>query len=243
MSFLWPSYDDRLRELCERARGGDRDAFRALYGELYGPVARYVSRRVARPADAEDLVARVFHRLLERLPEIDASRGSVRMFVLAMARNAVIDHVRTRRRDVPADEALGLLVDEAGTPLDALVREEDLKELRALLLELPDDTREMLALRYGDGLRHGAIAELFGMEVSAVKQRFSRALKALRARLQGEEPPARERAGGVKARAAADADADAVADADAGAGAGADAGAIAAAGAKDSKGAVIDVRI
>ncbi len=183
MSFLWPSYDDRLRELCARARDGDRDAFRALYAELYGPVAKFVARRIGRREDAEDLVAKIFHKLLERLPEIDQARGSVRMFVLSMARNAVIDHVRTRRGAVPVEDVL--LVDEAGTPLDALLREEDLRDLRAVLLELPDDTREMLALRYGDGLRHGEIAELYGINVAAVKQRFSRALRALRERLRG----------------------------------------------------------
>ncbi|HZF55555.1 MAG TPA: sigma-70 family RNA polymerase sigma factor [Polyangiaceae bacterium] len=183
MSFLWPSYDDRLRELCARARAGDRDAFRALYAELYGPVAKFVARRIGRREDAEDLVAKIFHKLLERLPEIDQARGSVRMFVLSMARNAVIDHVRTRRGAVPIEDVL--LVDEAGTPLDALLREEDLRDLRAVLLELPDDTREMLALRYGDGLRHGEIAELYGINVAAVKQRFSRALRALRERLRG----------------------------------------------------------
>lgn len=192
MSFLWPSYDDRLRELCARARAGDRDAFRALYAELYGPVAKFVARRIGRREDAEDLVAKIFHKLLERLPEIDQARGSVRMFVLSMARNAVIDHVRTRRGAVPIEDVL--LVDEAGTPLDALLREEDLRDLRAVLLELPDDTREMLALRYGDGLRHGEIAELYGINVAAVKQRFSRALRALRERLSGarEEIEGRE---------------------------------------------------
>lgn len=192
MSFLWPSYDDRLRELCARARAGDRDAFRALYAELYGPVAKFVARRIGRREDAEDLVAKIFHKLLERLPEIDQARGSVRMFVLSMARNAVIDHVRTRRGAVPIEDVL--LVDEAGTPLDALLREEDLRDLRAVLLELPDDTREMLALRYGDGLRHGEIAELYGINVAAVKQRFSRALRALRERLRGgrEEIEGRE---------------------------------------------------
>ncbi len=193
MSFLWPSYDDRLRELCARARAGDRDAFRGLYAELYGPVTKFVARRIGRREDAEDLVAKIFHKLLERLPEIDEERGSVRMFVLAMARNAVIDHVRTRRGAVPIEDVL--LVDEAGTPLDALLREEDLRDLRAVLLELPDDTREMLALRYGDGLRHGEIAEMYGINVAAVKQRFSRALRALRERLGGARDKVGEAAG------------------------------------------------
>lgn len=108
------------------------------------------------------------------------------MFVLAMARSAVIDHLRAARSAVPMDDIEGTLAlaDEAGTPLDALVREEDLREVRALLLELPDDVREMFALRYGDGLKHGQIAAIMGIGVAAVKQRFSRALRDLKARLR-----------------------------------------------------------
>jgi RNA polymerase sigma-70 factor, ECF subfamily len=184
MSFLWPSPDDRLLDLIERAKRGDREAFRSLYLALYDPVARFVGRRIGSQADAEDLVSRVFWKLLDRLSEFDARRGSARMFVLSIARNAVIDHLRTRRNAVPVDDLGGVLVDEAGTPLDALVREEELREIRALVLELPEETREMLALRYGDGLKHGEIAEILGIEVAAVKQRFSRALKGLRERMR-----------------------------------------------------------
>jgi len=184
MSFLWPSPDDRLLDLIERAKRGDREAFRSLYLALYDPVARFIGRRIGSQADAEDLVSRVFWKLLDRLSEFDARRGSARMFVLSIARNAVIDHLRTRRDAVPVDELGGALVDEAGTPLDALVREEELREIRALVLTLPPETREMLALRYGDGLKHGEIAEIFGLEVAAVKQRFSRALKGLRERIR-----------------------------------------------------------
>ena len=46
--------------------------------------------------------------------------------------------------------------------------------------------REMLALRHADGLRHREIAELLGLSEVAVKQRMSRALRALRAELNPE---------------------------------------------------------
>lgn len=150
MSFLWPSQDDRQRELLERSRDGDRDAFRALYLELHGPVAAFVGRRVGRREDAEDLVARIFHRLLEQLGAFDVRRGSARIFVLAIARNLVIDHVRAARRDVPVDDLAGVLADEAGTPLEALLREEDLRDLRAALLEVPASTGSIEGRRAGE---------------------------------------------------------------------------------------------
>jgi RNA polymerase sigma-70 factor, ECF subfamily len=184
MSFFWPSQDDRWQELLERSRKGDRQAFRSLYLELYAPVAKFVGRRVHIREDSEDLSARVFHKLLERLGDFDARRGSVRMFVLSIARNLVIDHMRAARHTEQIDDLAGLLADETGTPLDTLVREEELRQVRAVLLELPPDVREMFALHYGDGLRHAEIAALLGLEVAAVKQRFSRTLRAMRAKLE-----------------------------------------------------------
>src|SRR5262245_47367981 len=183
MSFLWPSPDERLLDLIERAKRGDREAFRSLYLALYDPVARFIGRRIGSQADAEDLCSRVFWKLLDRLSVFDARRGSPRMFVLSIARNAVIDHLRTRHDAVPVDDLGGALVDEAGTPVDALVREEELCELRALVLELPEDMREILALRFGDGLKHVEIAQMLNLSVAAVKQRFSRTLSQLRERL------------------------------------------------------------
>lgn len=183
MSVFWPSRDEQLHELCMRARRGDRKAFQALYGALYEPVKSYVHRRVRSREDAEDLVARVFVRLLERFPEIDLSKGTLRMFVIAMTRNLVIDYRRARPKSDESAADLNALEDAAGTPLDALMHEEELECVKRVLVELPEDTREMLELRYGDGLRHKEIAELFGVQEAAVKQRFSRALRLLREKM------------------------------------------------------------
>ncbi|KYF81839.1 RNA polymerase sigma factor [Sorangium cellulosum] len=203
MSFLWPSRDDQLCELLDASRRGDRRAFRALYLELYDPVARFVARRVGRREDAEDLVARAFHKLLERLGEFDRRKGTPRMFVLSMARNLVIDHLRAARQEAPIDDLAGVLADEAGTPLDALVRGEELRAVRAALLELGAEAREVLVLRYGDGLKHQEIADLLGIRADAAKQRASRALRELKARLEARDEE--EAAGEARAEGVSDA--------------------------------------
>ncbi|WP_438029699.1 RNA polymerase sigma factor [Sorangium sp. So ce233] len=203
MSFLWPSRDDQLCELLDASRRGDRRAFRALYLELYDPVARFVARRVGRREDAEDLVARAFHKLLERLGEFDRRKGTPRMFVLSMARNLVIDHLRAARQEAPIDDLAGVLADEAGTPLDALVRGEELRAVRAALLELGAEAREVLVLRYGDGLKHQEIADLLGIRADAAKQRASRALRELKARIEARDEE--EAAGEARAEGVSDA--------------------------------------
>jgi RNA polymerase sigma-70 factor, ECF subfamily len=179
MSFLWPSRDDRQRDLLEAALRGQRDAFRTLYRELYGPVSSFVGRRIGHPQDTEDVVSIVFQKFLERLADYDARRGTVKTFVLAMARSAVIDWLRSVRDNVPVDELAGSIADSGESPLDAVVRDERRKLVHRALLELSAPSREVLVLRYGDGLSHAEIAELLGLKIDAVKQRASRALKEI----------------------------------------------------------------
>ena len=187
MSILWPSRDERHADLVRRARRGERRAFRRLFDELHDPVRRYVFRRVINKADAEDLVGKVFERVVERLDQFDPSRGALRPWVLRIARNAIIDHLRTRRVFAPFDTLGDPLPTEARDPLDDLIERERVELLADLVRELPAETKELIALRYGDGLRHREIAALQGLSVAAVKQRVSRARRELKARLHARE--------------------------------------------------------
>lgn len=184
-SLPWPLRDAWLSRLVVRAQRGDREAFRALYQALYAPVSRYVRRRVQRPADAEDVIGQVFFRLLEGLARIDPKRGSVLAYALGAARNALVDQARARLGSVPEEEAVGL-VDGAASPLERLVRSEEEAQVRAQLAALPAQTRELLVLRYAEGLRYAEIAQMLGLSEAAVRQRTSRAVRELRGRWSGQ---------------------------------------------------------
>jgi RNA polymerase sigma-70 factor (ECF subfamily) len=175
-----------------RARAGDARAFGALYDALHPRVWAFAARRCACAADAEDVVARTFHRLLERLERYQPRRGPVAAFALAIARNLLIDDARLRAQ---AREARGEAApDEAEDVPDALgqlVRAEELAALREALSKLPPDLRELFGLRFGDGLRTGEIAALLGVTDAAVRQRLSRGLRTLQETLSLEWPEAK----------------------------------------------------
>lgn len=177
----WPLRDAWLSRLVLRSQRGDREAFRDLYRALYGPVSRYVHRRVPSAADAEDLVGQVFFRLLESLDRIEPRRGSVLSYTLSMARNALVDNARSRAGMVP-EEAAAAVPDTGMGPLERLVGEEDAERVRLELARLPAETRELLMLRFGDGLRFAEVAQVMGLSEAAVRQRTSRAVRELRAR-------------------------------------------------------------
>jgi RNA polymerase sigma-70 factor (ECF subfamily) len=182
MSLLpWPLRDAWLSRLVVRSQRGDREAFRELYRALYPPVSRYLRRRVPNVADAEELENQVFFRLLESLERLESRRGSVLAYALSMARNALVDEVRRRAGQVPEEAAVAVPDLQAG-PLERLLGQEDTERVRTELARLPAETRELLMLRFGDGLRFAEVAQVLGLSEAAVRQRTSRAVRELRAR-------------------------------------------------------------
>lgn len=180
--------DLRILRWVVRSQSGDRDAFRQLYRALHGPVWRYVRARVPSDAQAEDVVAEVFFKLLEALPRFDPSRGTVVGYVLASARNALVDRARTQPH-VSLEAALAI-ADPSADAEYALSRREEGERLQRAMAGMDEQTRELLSLRYVDGLRHADIAAVVGLSDAAVRQRLSRAVRELKAALV--DPPLRE---------------------------------------------------
>ena len=142
-------------------------------------MARFVGRRVQQREDAEDVVSRTFERLLLRLEAFDETRGGALPFALAIARNFMLDDLRAKRPGVPIEEAGAQLV-ETHTPLAELLRDEEVRMAREKLEALAPEVRELLTLRYGDGLSTLEIGQLLGLSTAAVRQRLSRAVRSLR---------------------------------------------------------------
>jgi RNA polymerase sigma-70 factor, ECF subfamily len=182
----WESTVRFHARLARRAAAGDRDAFVALYRDLYPEVTRFVGRRAASAADAEDAVGQTFHRLLEALPRLDAARGSVLGYALTTARNALADQGRGRRAERgPGSGEAAEPADAHPGPLELLESRRDRAALAEVVAALPPESRQLLELRFGDGLRHAEIAALTGANEAAVKQRLSRLLRSLRGTLDG----------------------------------------------------------
>jgi len=180
----WPIREARLARLAARARKGERAAVITLYRALHPDVSRFVGRRVASRVEAEDAVAATFHRLLESLARLDGERGSVTGYALAVARTVLREGRRTRREafrleDAPEPE------DPRADALGRLLQGEAETLLRRRLADLPEDTRELLSLRFADGLRWSEIAAVLGEPEGALRQRSSRALRELRESLGG----------------------------------------------------------
>lgn len=175
--------DAPLDELARAASAGNVEAVGRLYDQLVGPIFRYIAVRVRSREDAEDLTHLVFERIVAALPRYRHDGKPFSAWAFRIARNAVIDHQRRNRRTEPLD--LMPERDDTGGPDAISLHEEEIRELRAAILQLTPDQREALILRYASGLSADEAAQVMGRRAGTIRGLTFRAIEALRRQLGG----------------------------------------------------------
>ncbi len=182
----WTASDRALeREMVERAQSGDPDAFAVLYEQMAERIYRYIFFRVNDESLAEDLAAEVFLRVWEHLPSYRPQNASVLAWVYTIAHNAVIDHYRTQRPTQPLDEALAIAAPEP-TPHEQSEFLFETRAVRDAMQCLTAEQREVLLLRFIDGMETDEIASRMRKTAGAVRALQMRGLQML-AKLLKEE--------------------------------------------------------
>ena len=161
-----------------------------MYEEQVWSVYGFFAYRLRCRADAEDLTQRTFERALRAWRSYDPHRAPVGAWLLAIARNLLIDHYRAdpaaRQRPLEEveEERLGSERPDPDLGIDPA--------LAAALSNLSPRARELIALRFGGDLSGPEIAELTGLSLANVQQILSRSLRRLRAELE-DQPFAKAR--------------------------------------------------
>lgn len=172
---------EQERELVKKARQ-DSMAFRELYSHYFSRIYAYVSYRIGRVQDAEDLVADTFLRVVERLEEFQwRGEGSFAAWLFRIAHNRVSDFYRRGCRvkgSVPLEELPEL---EASTllPADIVLQKEKFAHLRRLIGALSPRRQEIITLKFFGGLRNKEIAVLLGLDERTVASHLCRGLEDL----------------------------------------------------------------
>jgi RNA polymerase sigma-70 factor (ECF subfamily) len=174
--------DAAVQRLVEEARSGDSWAFGRLFDHFHEPIYRYIASRIQRPSDAEDLTQLVFVKALEALPRYEARGIPFGGWLFRLARNAVIDFVRTRHEHSELDTIVERAGSDAGPDQIALTRE-DIDAVAAALATLTDEQREAIALRFFAGLSAREAAEAMGKQEGTIRGLQFRAIAALRRQL------------------------------------------------------------
>jgi RNA polymerase sigma-70 factor (ECF subfamily) len=177
---------DRVEEqrLVAQAKRGERDAFAALYQAHVQAIFRYLVHRLNDREIADDLTGDVFVRAIEGLKDYTDTGRPFLAWLYRIAHARLVDHYRrTSRRPTETD------VDDLPIPVemdwdDRMLRQQAALALRTAIAQLTDEQQDVVILRFVEGHRLEAVAQLLGKNANAIKALQHRALKALEGRLR-----------------------------------------------------------
>jgi len=170
--------------LVRRAQDGDAEAFGELYDHYVGMVHRYVHHRVGDRPTAEDVTSETFVRALRRIDSLSFQGRDVGAWLVTIARNLVVDHVKSSRYRLEVTTADMRDADTlTDGPEDAVVQQLTNEKLVECIRELGPEQQECLALRFLHGLSVAETAEVMGKRDGAIKALQHRAVRRLAALL------------------------------------------------------------
>jgi RNA polymerase sigma-70 factor (ECF subfamily) len=168
----------------------DRAALAAAYDQYHLPIYRYIYRHVGEVETARDLAAETFRRLLVAVQQGHGPSENLKAWLYQAAHNLVIDYYRRQkhRAHLPLTEEL---VDGNDDPVSSAELQLSAGQVRAALQRLTPEQRQVIVLKYLEGLDNAEVAAILDKPVGAVKSLQHRALVALRSELacQPEEVP------------------------------------------------------
>jgi RNA polymerase sigma-70 factor (ECF subfamily) len=168
-------------QIIRQVLAGDREGFRSLVTRHQSAVCAAIRALRAGYDDWEDLAQEVFLKAYQHLGQFDPAKGSLRTWLLAIARNQCRSADR-RRVVLPAVRAIEPL--DHRSP-DLLATEmEWFARLDAALAALPDEQRLVFVLIEMQGLSHQEAAEIAETSVGTIKSRLFRAKEWLRETLR-----------------------------------------------------------
>jgi RNA polymerase sigma-70 factor (ECF subfamily) len=183
-----------LQPQDERSPGVEAAPDAAALGKIYDThlprIYEFFARRIEDRSIAEELTTATFERAFGAAGR-DGAPGSVAGFLYRVAASAVVDHARRRRKPIPKGvrardhdkpgdrEAAEALANEAATRSYGAAIERS--RLRQAFTRLPDEDRNLIVLRYFDGLEIDEICAITGASRQSLAIDLHRALRALRA--------------------------------------------------------------
>jgi RNA polymerase sigma-70 factor (ECF subfamily) len=163
--------------LIAQAKAGDRDAFADLVARHYDFMHRVAWKWCGSRADAEDIAQEVCARLGRSIRSF-AGQGAFTTWLYALTLNAARDHGRKAARETRKAKAFGVHAAAFGEALpEPDARADALWDAVRLL---PDKQREAVLLVHGEGLSHGAAAEIMGCAEATVSWHIHEAKKRLK---------------------------------------------------------------
>jgi RNA polymerase sigma-70 factor (ECF subfamily) len=193
--------------LIAELRSGSEEAFAWLIARYHKPIFSLLARTVQDRTEAADLTQEVFVKVFRGVANFHGE-SSLRTWIYRIALHEASNQrrwwTRHKQREVPIEQEMTdgdgppvrlkeMLVDQAESPYEMAVHEENRARVEAALSQVPEPFRTTLILRDIEGFVYEEVAEMQGVNLGTVKSRLVRGrahLKAiLTANLRSERAP------------------------------------------------------
>lgn len=177
------------QELVKKAQKGEAEAFGKLYDRHLPAIYRFILLKVGNEPDAQDICHQVFMNAWQNINGFRFQGFPFSSWLYKIARNAVIDHWRTRKVSVDIELVSENLLSDAPALGESVDRKLGLQLVWSGLKRLDEDYQSLLIMKFVDELSNKEIAEILGKSEGAIRVTQHRALKQLKKLLENNGQP------------------------------------------------------
>jgi RNA polymerase sigma-70 factor (ECF subfamily) len=170
----------------KRLKRGDKKTFEKVFNEHYASLLVVARRYVADTSTAEDIVHNVFTKLWEKREKLRIEE-SLTAYLVKSVQNASMNYLKHLRVEDNYSASLLLKASEAdytATPSAILIGEEQRKEIKRLIDQLPEKCGQVFKLSRFHSMKNKEISSLLNISVRTVENQIHRALKILKEQLK-----------------------------------------------------------
>jgi RNA polymerase sigma-70 factor (ECF subfamily) len=182
--------DDRVHRdemnVLQKAHRFDQEALAWIYQTYHTTVYRYIYHHLSDAQTTQDLASEVFRRFLQALRDGGGPSRQLRAWLYRVAHNLIVDELRRRahRDHASLDEAPAEMLGDPGrSPEELAGSAVTSARVREALLLLTPEQRQVIVLKFLEGLSNAEVAAITGKTISAIKALQHRGLGTLRQRL------------------------------------------------------------
>lgn len=154
---------ENIKEIFEKAKRGDKEAFSEIYEAYFKPLYRYVYLRIGNKVESDDLVQDVFINALSSIGDSDSNYSSRVIDFYSVARKSVLDWKRKRRRISPSDESLENYSGIRTGQSEKSSNKEEFDNLHKAIKELPEEYQDAVILKFIGGLSNDDVGDVLGV--------------------------------------------------------------------------------
>jgi len=173
--------DAEMVKLIEAAQKFENWAFDELYRLYANKLYRFILFKVGDQAEADDLLAEVFVRVLKKIKTFQGTTvAAFSGWIYRVAQNMVIDYYRRQgKRPVAPLEQAKMIVDEKNNPQRQAEKSQATQAVYEAITKLTQDQQQVILFKFFEGLGNAQIAKLLGKTEGSIKSLQHRALASL----------------------------------------------------------------